>query len=138
MSNSPISDFANYEAFLSILKTRVRTAQLRATLAVNRELVLLYWQIGRDILERQQDEGWGAKVIERATARRYSPAAEVAFLAEGATAEPSTSGWCAIVEDLTVPSNRRNISTHQPAPLGVSARLGTAVKICWPRLRRYG
>ena len=65
MSNSPISDFANYEAFLSILKTRVRTAQLRATLAVNRELVLLYWQIGRDILERQQDEGWGAKVIER-------------------------------------------------------------------------
>jgi predicted nuclease of restriction endonuclease-like (RecB) superfamily len=65
MSDSPISDFANYEAFLSTLKTRVRTAQLRASLAVNRELVLLYWQIGRDILERQHNEGWGAKVIER-------------------------------------------------------------------------
>jgi hypothetical protein len=32
---------------------------------VNQELVLLYWQIGREILERQQEEGWGAKVIER-------------------------------------------------------------------------
>jgi predicted nuclease of restriction endonuclease-like (RecB) superfamily len=65
MSNLPISDSANYQAFLSTLKTRVRTAQLRATLAVNRELVVLYWQIGRDILERQNDQGWGAKVIER-------------------------------------------------------------------------
>lgn len=47
------------------LKTRIHTAQQRAALAVNRELVLLYWQIGRDILERQAQQGWGAKVIER-------------------------------------------------------------------------
>jgi len=47
------------------LKSRIHTAQQRATLAVNRELVLLYWQIGRDILARQDREGWGAKVIER-------------------------------------------------------------------------
>lgn len=32
---------------------------------MNRELVLLYWQIGRDILKRQAEQGWGAKVIER-------------------------------------------------------------------------
>jgi predicted nuclease of restriction endonuclease-like (RecB) superfamily len=44
---------------------RIHTAQQRATLAVNRELVLLYWQIGRDILARQAAQGWGAKVIER-------------------------------------------------------------------------
>ena len=37
----------------------------RATLAVNRELVLLYWHIGRDTLSRQADQGWGAKVIAR-------------------------------------------------------------------------
>jgi hypothetical protein len=36
-------------------------------LAVNRELVLLYWQIGRNILARQAEQGWGAKVIERLT-----------------------------------------------------------------------
>jgi DUF1016 N-terminal domain len=38
---------------------------LRASLAVNRELVFLYWQIGRDILARQEQESWGTKVIDR-------------------------------------------------------------------------
>ncbi|NEU77234.1 DUF1016 domain-containing protein [Hassallia byssoidea VB512170] len=46
------------------LKTRISHAQIRAAVAVNKELVLLYWQIGRDILQRQQ-QGWGAKVINR-------------------------------------------------------------------------
>lgn len=55
----------DYAAWLAELKTRIHSAQQRATLAVNRELVLLYWQIGRDILERQDREGWGARVIER-------------------------------------------------------------------------
>ncbi len=54
-----------YADWLLELKTRIHSAQQRATLAVNRELVLLYWQIGRDILARQADQGWGAKVIER-------------------------------------------------------------------------
>lgn len=54
-----------YADWLLELKTRIHSAQQRATLAVNRELVLLYWQIGRDILARQVDQGWGAKVIER-------------------------------------------------------------------------
>ncbi|MDP3635801.1 MAG: PDDEXK nuclease domain-containing protein [Azonexus sp.] len=56
---------AGYADWLAELKTRIHTAQQRATLAVNRELVLLYWQIGRDILARQAEQGWGAKVIER-------------------------------------------------------------------------
>jgi hypothetical protein len=38
---------------------------VRAALSVNRELVLLYWGIGRDVLTRQQSEGWGAKVVDR-------------------------------------------------------------------------
>lgn len=54
-----------YTDWLLELKTRIHNAQQRATLAVNRELVLLYWQIGRDILARQAEQGWGAKVIER-------------------------------------------------------------------------
>ncbi len=54
-----------YEAFLSELKQRIRSAQLRATLAVNREMLLLYWRTGRDILARQKEYGWGAKVIDR-------------------------------------------------------------------------
>lgn len=54
-----------YAAWLAELKTRIHSAQQRAALAVNRELVLLYWQMGQDILARQAQQGWGAKVIER-------------------------------------------------------------------------
>ena len=54
-----------YADWLTELKSRIHSAQQRATLAVNRELVLLYWQVGRDIVMRQAEQGWGAKVIER-------------------------------------------------------------------------
>jgi predicted nuclease of restriction endonuclease-like (RecB) superfamily len=54
-----------YTDWLADLKTRIHSAQQRAALAVNRELVGLYWHIGRDILARQAEQGWGAKVIER-------------------------------------------------------------------------
>ena len=56
---------SGYAALLEDIKARVRAAQLKAGLAVNRELVLLYWHIGREILARQEREGWGAKVIDR-------------------------------------------------------------------------
>jgi predicted nuclease of restriction endonuclease-like (RecB) superfamily len=54
-----------YGGLLAELKERIRSAQVRASLAVNRELVLLYWQIGQEILVRQEQAGWGAKVIDR-------------------------------------------------------------------------
>ena len=38
---------------------------MHATVAVNVELVRLYWEIGREILEKQKEQGWGSKVIER-------------------------------------------------------------------------
>ncbi len=56
---------AGYDDFLRDLKERIREAQVRAALAVNRELVLLYWRIGRDILRQQAAQGWGARVIDR-------------------------------------------------------------------------
>ncbi|WP_446808511.1 PDDEXK nuclease domain-containing protein [Methylomonas sp. 2BW1-5-20] len=56
---------ADYPTWLTELKSRIHSAQQRAALAVNRELVLLYWQIGQDILIRQNQQGWGAKVIDR-------------------------------------------------------------------------
>jgi predicted nuclease of restriction endonuclease-like (RecB) superfamily len=55
----------SYDAVLQTLKQRIRQAQLRAALAINQELILLYWQIGCEILERQRTEGWGTKVVER-------------------------------------------------------------------------
>ena len=63
MTKKSLSLPDNYDEFLHSLKERIRQAQVRAALAVNQELVLLYWQIGQDILQRQSQEGWGAKVI---------------------------------------------------------------------------
>lgn len=62
MAFSPLD---GYDDFLRELKERIRGAQIKAALSVNRELVLLYWHIGREILARQQQQGWGTKVIER-------------------------------------------------------------------------
>src|SRR6266850_4411538 len=57
-----------YDELLRGLKERIRAAQVKAALAVNRELVLLYWRSGQDILERQRQSGWGSKVIDRLAA----------------------------------------------------------------------
>ncbi len=54
-----------YASLLATIKERIQRVQVRAALAVNRELVLLYWGIGKEILARQKAEGWGTKVIER-------------------------------------------------------------------------
>lgn len=54
-----------YAALLGELKDRIRSAQTRVALAVNRELVLLYWHIGQAILERQAQAGWGAGVVQQ-------------------------------------------------------------------------
>lgn len=59
---------SDYSAFLHTIKTRIQQAQLRAVVAVNTELIRLYWQIGHEIWQRQQAEGWGAKVIAHLSA----------------------------------------------------------------------
>lgn len=63
MSDLPLS--AAYHDWLSSIKARVQAARTRAVLAVNAEQVRLYWEIGRAILDKQQQEGWGAKVLDR-------------------------------------------------------------------------
>jgi hypothetical protein len=52
-----------YPDFLAQLKARIVAARSRAALAVNSELIKLYWEVGHDILERERREGWGAKVM---------------------------------------------------------------------------
>lgn len=65
MANKLANLGGEYDRFLTDLKERIRSAQIRAALSVNRELVLLYWQMGREIRDRQQQQGWGAKVIDK-------------------------------------------------------------------------
>ena len=59
---------AGYAEWLAKVKARVSSAQQRAALAVNQELLVLYWRLGRDILERQARDGWGAGVVDQVSA----------------------------------------------------------------------
>jgi predicted nuclease of restriction endonuclease-like (RecB) superfamily len=54
-----------YATLLANIKERIQMAQVRASVAVNQELVLLYWSIGKEILVRQRGEGWGKNIIPR-------------------------------------------------------------------------
>ena len=54
----------SYIKTLDELKTAIKTAQIKAVLSVNSELVILYWNIGKIILKQQKEQGWGTKVVE--------------------------------------------------------------------------
>ena len=54
-----------YGEVLQGIKDRIRSAQLKASLSVNRELIALYWHIGNVIVDRQQTEGWGKSIVEK-------------------------------------------------------------------------
>ena len=56
---------AGYGDLLDEIKTRIRASQIKASLAVNRELIALYWSIGHDIVQRQDREGWGQSIVEQ-------------------------------------------------------------------------
>jgi predicted nuclease of restriction endonuclease-like (RecB) superfamily len=60
-----IEEFKNYGSFLREVKTRIQIAQIKANFAVNRELILLYWNIGRMVCTVQNSVGWGWKVIDK-------------------------------------------------------------------------
>jgi predicted nuclease of restriction endonuclease-like (RecB) superfamily len=60
-----MSELQDYSKILHDIKSEIKSGQHRAVLAVNKELILLYWNIGRIILKHQQQEGWGSKVIDR-------------------------------------------------------------------------
>jgi hypothetical protein len=59
MANSPseLTKDSNYRALLEGLKQRIQSSQLKAEIAVNQEMILLYWHIGREILVRQEEQG---------------------------------------------------------------------------------
>ena len=56
---------SGYKSFLEQLKVKVKQSQLKASIAVNSELIKLYWDIGKSIVEKQEEEGWKAQIIEK-------------------------------------------------------------------------
>ena len=57
-----------YDDLLAAVSARVTTGRLQAVSAVNQELVMTYWAVGNAIQARQQEKGWGARVIDRLSA----------------------------------------------------------------------
>ena len=54
----------NYIEWIDNIKSKIRTAQIKATLSANSELIKLYWDIGKDIFEKQEIQGWGNSIVE--------------------------------------------------------------------------
>lgn len=54
-----------YSKFIASLKVKIRSAQIRGAIAVNRELINLYWDIGKEIFERRELDGWGNNALDR-------------------------------------------------------------------------
>ena len=77
-----LSNKTDFAALLADVKQRIQTAQTRAMLAVNSELVRLYWDIGRLIDLRQKQEGWGASVIPRLAAELKNEMPEIKGFSE--------------------------------------------------------
>lgn len=67
-NDSTVITSPEYRQFIENLKTRVASARISAARAVNRDIILLYWDIGRGIVERQQKLGWGESVVEMVSA----------------------------------------------------------------------
>jgi len=65
IANTTMLTTPEYRQFIEDLKARVTAARISAARAVNRDLILLYWDIGRAIVEKQQTLGWGESVVDR-------------------------------------------------------------------------
>ncbi|CAO4847579.1 MAG: hypothetical protein CNLJKLNK_01396 [Holosporales bacterium] len=61
--NSLTPHAQDYLNFLNDIKKDIQTSRIRAALSVNRELILLYWRIGHEILKKQKELGWGLKLL---------------------------------------------------------------------------
>jgi predicted nuclease of restriction endonuclease-like (RecB) superfamily len=56
---------SQYKIWIQDLKQRIRAAQIKASIAVNEEMILLYWEVGKEIVEKQSTRNWGSKVVEQ-------------------------------------------------------------------------
>ena len=55
----------NYQLILNALKDKIRQARFKAALAANAQLLAIYWEVGQTIIQQENEEGWGAKTVER-------------------------------------------------------------------------
>ncbi len=126
----------DYAPLLAEIKARVQSARIKAGLAANRELLALYWDIGRLILDRQRKEGWGAKVIDRLSVdlqhefpgqQGFSPR-NLKYMRAFAEAWPETIIVQQPVAQLTKSKRSEPVIVHQPvAQLGKRGKSEAAI-----------
>jgi predicted nuclease of restriction endonuclease-like (RecB) superfamily len=114
---------ADYPAILAGLKSRIAAAQSRAAKAVNRELIALYWHVGRTIVQRQAISGWGTATVERLAhdLRQEFPLLEGFSPRNIWRMRAFFLAWTEAREELTQPvSELRNVPSTKvpPAPIG--------------------
>ena len=61
----------SYSIWIKQLKDKIERAQLRASLSVNTQLILLYWEIGESIVQKQIENQWGSKIVDEITDLTY-------------------------------------------------------------------
>ena len=65
MADSNFIQKEAYQSWLAELKNKIRVSQLKAAIRVNTELILVYWQLGKEIIAKQQEANWGDALIEQ-------------------------------------------------------------------------
>src|ERR1700733_14689846 len=112
--NDSITGTAEYNELLDSIKRTLTSGQLRAARAVNNIVIQTYWQIGKEIVGRQRDQGWGARVIERLSTdlRTANPdmrglsVRNLRYMAALATRWPTEIVQCRVAQ-LTKPATTR-------------------------------
>ncbi len=67
MTTAPLRS-PDYATWLQDVKARIQAARIGVARAANRELILLYWDLGRGIVEKQEVMGWGKSAVETLSA----------------------------------------------------------------------
>ena len=107
-----VASTSTYRELVDRLKQRIRESQARAARALNTELVMLYWSIGRDILAQQQAAGWGDDIVgriaedlrvETGSARGFSRR-NLFYMRRFATVWPEAENADAVCTNRLVPS----------------------------------
>ena len=96
-------DLARYVSLLGSIKERVHLAQTRAMLSANRQMLEMYWDIGRLILAQQAIEGWGSAVIPRLSRDLRSEMPELKGFSERITIDQERMGGVACMRGLRIP-----------------------------------
>ncbi|MCG3114993.1 MAG: PDDEXK nuclease domain-containing protein [Candidatus Manganitrophus sp. SA1] len=132
-----------YLHFLAEMKRRITDARLSAARAVNRELILLYWDLGRAIVEKQERMGWGQAVIERLATdlgrafpgTRGFSARNLRNMKQFYQAYSSPSIWQQAVAKLSAPSpeskSRQQLVAELDERQGVELMQKTVAEIPW-------